>query len=155
MIAYVLLGGSIAGGGAITYAVAPWARGAHRLVVPRSHLIAELKSADRENDELSCKVVGLAREVDAKAAELGRARTELTQAAQRAANLENVLARRTEQAFELRKENRRLAADLANATAVRVGRPGGYPADDASTLPDEFQEFVNATDPAWRAAPTP
>jgi predicted RNase H-like nuclease (RuvC/YqgF family) len=48
-------------------------------------------------------------------------------------------------------ENTSLRAELDNARAMRQQLPGPSPADDASALPDDVQEFVDATAGAWRA----
>ncbi|MCI3277476.1 hypothetical protein [Streptomyces cylindrosporus] len=147
MIGYVFLAIGSAGTAAVAYCVAPTGRGLHRYVVPRSQLRAQIVFCDNENDELVCKLIGLAAEVDGAYEELREALTGKEKAEQQVADLEEQL-----KAFDaLCAENTELRARLANATAVRQMLPGPSPADDASALPDELQDFVDQTASAWRA----
>lgn len=147
MIAYVFLALGTAGTAGMIYAVVPAGRGLHRYVVPRSVLRAEAARHEATAAELACKLVGLASEHDAVAAQRDELSAALEKAGLRIGDLEDQL-----RAFDSTcAENSRLRADLANATAVRSRLPGPSPADDAGALPDELQEFVSETATAWRA----
>ncbi|WP_128803678.1 MULTISPECIES: hypothetical protein [unclassified Streptomyces] len=147
MIAYLLLSLGTAGTAAVLYQVAPAARGAHRYVVPHSVLRAEAARKDAQADELACKLVGLCAELDGAYEELHTALTGKESAEQRIKELEQQL-----KAFDaICAENTQLRSDLANARAVRQLWPGPSPADDASSLPDELQQFADQTATAWRA----
>ncbi|MHC3474643.1 hypothetical protein ACYF6T_38940 [Streptomyces sp. 7R007] len=147
MIGYVLLTLGTTGTAGVLYAVAPAGRGAHRYVVPRSVLRAQAARKDAQIEELACKMIGLAAELDGAYDELRSALTGKEAAEQRVTELEEQL-----KAFDqLCADNMQLRADLANATAMRQLLPGPSPADDASALPDHVQEFADVTATAWRA----
>lgn len=147
MIAYVFLALGTAGTAGLIYAVAPAGRGLHRYVVPRSMLRAEAARHQAAAEELACKLIGLASEHNSVTVHRDDLTAALEQARLRIADLEDQL-----RAFDSTcSENSRLRAELANATAVRSRLPGPSPADAASALPDELQEFVSETASAWRA----
>jgi len=79
-------------------------------------------------------------------AQLERRSTQLVQATKRIADLEAEAASHG----AVRDENTRLRSELANATAVRPLLASQPPADDASALPDDAQEFADQTATAWR-----
>ena len=147
MIGYVFLTLGSLGTAAVGYTVAPAGRGLHRYVVPRSVLRAEAAQEAATAEELAGKLCGLASEYEGVAAErdvllalLGRA--------------ERLIADKEEQllAFDaLCAENTQLRADLDNARAMRQLLSGPSPADEASALPDDLQDFADMTVGAWRA----
>ncbi|WP_250754621.1 hypothetical protein [Streptomyces sp. G1] len=143
MIGYVFLALGTAGTAGVLYAVAPAGRGAHRYVVPRSKLRAEAAKASAEAEELACKLIGLAAEIEGTYEELREALTGKEKAEQQVALLERQL-----KGFdELCAENTALRAHLANLAAVRP-LPA---ADDVTALDDAAQEFTDLTSTAWRA----
>lgn len=151
MIAWISLAVGVTGTGACAYFAAPAGRGVHRFLMPRSQLRANCTRLDRENDDLACAVHKLASEAEAAYGELDATRDErddavtaLEKAVLRIAELEEQL-----RAFDvLCGENTKLRSAVANAYAVRP-----LPVrDDASSLPDELQEFTDQTTTAWRAS---
>jgi hypothetical protein len=148
VIAYVFLAVGALGTAGVAYSVAPAGRGVHRLVVPRAVLRAEAARCDAQAEDLACKLVGLAAELDGVREELGNALADKEKAERQIAELQEQLA-----AFDATcAENTRLRQDLANARAMRSLHTGPSPADDASALPDELQEFADETPTAWRAS---
>ncbi|MGW6911485.1 hypothetical protein [Streptomyces sp. NPDC054940] len=147
MIAYAFLALGAAGTAGVLYAVAPAGRGLHRYVVPRSVLRAEAAQAEANADELAAHLVSVCTEREELAAERDEALGLLGRAELLVADLEGQL-----KAFDSTcAENSRLRSELANATAIRPLSSGHSPADDASALPDELQEFVSQTAATWRA----
>lgn len=148
MIAYAFLAGGVAGAGALVYFVAPAGRGLHRHVVPRAKLRADIARLEAEAESLACNIVGLLLSRHEARRERDDALEALTVASVRIDDLEKQLT-----AFDaLCAENTQLRAELDNARAMRQLLPGPSPADDASALPDEAQEFANETATAWRAS---
>lgn len=115
MIEYLFLGIGTAGTAAVAYAVAPAGRGLHRYVVPRKQLRAEVARTERTAEELTCKLVGLAAELDAVTTQRNDYKAALEKAGQRIADLEEQVRDRA----QLRERGTALEALLANATAVR------------------------------------
>ncbi|MFI1767473.1 hypothetical protein ACH41H_36240 [Streptomyces sp. NPDC020800] len=66
--------------------------------------------------------------------------------------LEKADDRHQEKTTGLVRENTELRAALENARARRRLLPGPSPADDASALPDQVQQFADETATAWRAS---
>ncbi|MET7477960.1 hypothetical protein ABZT17_26835 [Streptomyces sp. NPDC005648] len=148
MIGYLLFSLGTAGTAVAAYAAAPAGRGVHRYVVPRAQLRAHIAGLEGQNEELVCKIFGLTSELDGAYDELREALVGKEKAEQQVEDLEVQL-----KGFDATcADNSRLRADLANATAMRQLLPGPSPADDASALPDELQEFADATATAWRAS---
>lgn len=146
MIGYLLLALGATGTVGVLYYVAPAARGAHRYVVSRATLRAEAARSEAQAEERACKLVGLTSELDGAYVELRDALIGKEAAEERVADLEQQV-----KAFDaVCADNVELSSALANATAVRQLYPGPSPADDASALPDELQEFVNESATAWR-----
>ncbi|WP_406168965.1 hypothetical protein [Streptomyces sp. NBC_00996] len=148
MIGYVFLSVGALGTAVVAYHLAPAGRGAHRYVVPRAVLRAEAARSTAAADELACKLIGLASELDATTVERNDFKAALEKADLRIAELEEQVCDRD----QLREANTALKAALNNAHAIRPLVPGPSPADDASALPDEMQEFANQTATAWRAS---
>jgi hypothetical protein len=148
VIAYVLLSVGTGGVAALIYYVAPAGRGAHRYVVPRRQLRAEIARLEKEANSMVCAVSRSLTDVQAARTERDEAWKALHKAELLVADLEKQVADRD----EVREENTRLRAELANAQAVRQLSAGPLPPDDTSALPDDVQEFVNSTTPAWRAS---
>lgn len=147
MIGYLLLAVGGAGTIAALYFVAPASHGAHRYVVRRAALRADLARKDAQIEELDTKLVGICAELEGAYIELQDALTGKEKAEQQVADLEEQL-----KSFDaLCEENTQLRAALANATAVRQLYPGPSPADDASALPDDLQQFADQTATAWHA----
>jgi len=146
VIVYLFLLAGAAGTEAAAY-YALRGRGVHRYVAPRPMLRLEAANSTAVADELACKLIGLASEYDAVAAERDALKAALEKAGLRIADQEEQL-----RAFDLLcAENTQLRADLANARAMRQLTAGPRPADDASALPDDVQEFVDQTATTWRA----
>ncbi|MFF0597848.1 hypothetical protein [Streptomyces antibioticus] len=112
MIASFLLVLGVGGTAAVVYAVAPAGRGLHRYVVPRSRLRADLARAERQAEELTSNLVGLAAELDAVTGERDQALALLGKAEQLVKDCEA-------DAKQLREAHQALKARLANATAIR------------------------------------
>ncbi|MFF2094794.1 hypothetical protein [Streptomyces sp. NPDC058202] len=148
MIAYALGTVGVGGAAAVAYYVAPAARGAHRLVAPRRKLLADIRRLEKEADALACNVNGSITDLQAARAERDNAWKALGKAERLVDDLEKQLADRA----QVLAENTRLQAELDNARSIRQLSAGPPPADDASALPDDVQEFVNATSDAWRAS---
>ncbi|MGW3152715.1 hypothetical protein [Streptomyces sp. NPDC001089] len=147
MISEVLFGTGAAGVVALVYYVAPAGRGAHRHVVPRAMLRAEIRRLERESTSLACAVNRSRTEVLSTRAERDQAWEALGKAERLVTDLEKQLS-----PFDaLCAENTRLRADLDNARSMRQ-LSAGPPPPDASALPDDVQEFVDATAAAWRAS---
>ncbi|MGP4085445.1 hypothetical protein [Streptomyces sp. KR55] len=144
MIGYVFLSVGVAGTVAFVYFMAPAGRGMHRYVAPRSELRAEAARSSAEAEELACKLVGLASELDAIGGERDDLKAALEKAGLRIAELEEQLR----DADQLRETNTALKSQLANVTAIRPLRPAD---DGVSALPDDAQEFADQTATAWRA----
>ncbi|MFF9238432.1 hypothetical protein ACF1AY_16070 [Streptomyces sp. NPDC014776] len=115
MIEYVFLGIGTAGTAAVAYAVAPAGRGLHRYVMPRKQLRAEVARTERTAQELTCKLVALAAELDAVTAQRNDLKAALEKAGQRIADLEEQVRDR----HQLRDRITALEARLANVSAVR------------------------------------
>ena len=148
MIGYVFLSAGVVGTGAFAYFVSPAGRGAHRLVVPRFVLAAQCRRLDSENGRLSATAATLLTERQTARRELDDVREDLAKAGLRIGDLEEQLA----PFDELRQENTRLRSELSNARSMRQLSAGPAPADDASALPDDVQQFVDDTATAWRAS---
>ncbi|MGW1498981.1 hypothetical protein ACWCQW_10485 [Streptomyces mirabilis] len=148
MIGEILLGVGAAGASVCFYFVAPAGRGIHRYVVPRAMLRAKIAQLEREADSMVCAVQGSLTDVQAARKERAEAWAALSKAEGLIADLEKQLS----PFDELCAENTQLRADLANARAMRQLSAGPLPPDDASSLPDDVQEFVDATATAWRAS---
>lgn len=148
MIAYALGSVGAMGATAVVYYVAPAARGAHRLVLPRRKLLADIRRLENEADAMVCNVNGVITDVQSARTDRAAAWEALAKAERLVEDLEQQLADRE----QVLAENIRLQAELDNARSVRQLSAGPPPADDASALPDDVQEFVNATADAWRAS---
>ncbi|MFE2469773.1 hypothetical protein [Streptomyces mirabilis] len=148
MIGEVLLSVGAAGASVCFYFVAPAGRGIHRYVVPRALLRARIAQLEKEADSMVCAVKRSLTDVQAARKERDEAWVALNKAEQLVADLEKQLS----PFDELCAENTRLRADLDNARAMRQLSAGPLPPDDASSLPDDVQEFVDATATAWRAS---
>lgn len=149
MIAYAFLSAGVASAAACAYFVAPAGHGLHRFVMSRGQLRTRCASLEAEAEELACKLIGLASELDGVTTERDDANAMLVKAAEHCIDLEHQLA-----AFDdLCAENTQLRSDLANAHAVRPLNTGvpTPPVDTASVLPDDVQEFIDQTAAAWRA----
>lgn len=146
MIGYILLALGGTGTVAVMYYVAPAARGAHRLVVPRATLRTDIANREEQLAERDGKLLGINAELNGAYEELRDALIAKEAAEQRVAALEDQL----KDYAALSAENTRLGAELANATAMRQMLPGPSPADDASAMPDELQQFADQTFTAWR-----
>lgn len=147
MIGYLLLALGGTGTAAAFYYAAPAARGTHRYVVPRPVLRATITGLEEQLADRDTKLVGINAELNGAYDELRDALIGKESAEKQAAELEQELT-----AFDaVCADNTRLRAELANATAVRQLYPGPSPADDASAMPDELQQFANQTSTAWRA----
>lgn len=147
MIAYALGSVGVVGAVAFVYYMAPAARGAHRYVVPRSELRAEIVRLEGKADALVCTVTRTAIAAHAARADREEAWAMLGKAEGLVADLEKQVADRA----ELLAETIRLQAELDNARSMRQLSAGTLPPDDASALPDDVQEFVATTATAWRA----
>ncbi|MET7776267.1 hypothetical protein ABZU94_10685 [Streptomyces mirabilis] len=148
MIGEILLGVGAAGASVCFYFVAPAGRGIHRHVVPRAVLRAQIARLEQEADSMVCAVSKSLTDVQAARVERDEAWEALNKAERLVADLEKQL-----RPFdELCAENTQLRADLDNARAMRQLSAGPRPPDDASCLPDDVQEFVDATATAWRAS---
>lgn len=148
MIGEILLGVGATGASVCLYFVAPAGRGIHRYVVPRAMLRAKIGQLEREADAMVCAVKRSLTDVQAARVERDEAWTALNKAEGLVADLEKQLG----PFDELCAENTRLRAELDNARAMRQLSAGPLPPDDASSLPDDVQEFVDATSTAWRAS---
>ncbi|MFJ9114435.1 hypothetical protein ACIRJO_02680 [Streptomyces sp. NPDC102394] len=147
MIGYLFLALGGVGTVGVLYYLAPASHGAHRYVVPRATLRADVARKDAQIEDLDSKLVGVCAELEGAYAELRDALVDKEKAEQQVAGLEEQLT-----SFDaLCQENTQLRAALANATAVRQLYPGPSPADTASALPDELQQFATQTATAWRA----
>lgn len=146
MIGEILLVVTAGGAAAFVYFVAPAARGAHRLVVPRYVLRARIVELEREADSMVCAVARSLTDVQSARRDRDEAQAALGKAELLTAGLEEQLAT----LVELRAENTALRAALGNAWAMRQLSAAPLPPDDASALPDNVQEFVDQT-AAWRA----
>jgi hypothetical protein len=147
VIAYALGSVGVLGTAALAYYITPAARGAHRYVVPRSELRAEIVRLERKADALVCTVTRAAIAAHVARADREEAWAMLGQAEGLVADLEKKAADRD----HLLAETIRLQAELDNARAMRQLSAGPLPPDDASALPDDVQEFVTTTATAWRA----
>jgi predicted nucleic acid-binding Zn-ribbon protein len=147
MIGYLFLALGTAGTAAVLYYVAPAARGTHRYVVPRATLRTGIARLEGERDTQDGKLLGITAELNGTYDELRDALIGKESAEQRVTDLEDQL----KDYDAVRAENTRLTSALANATAMRQLLPGPSPADDASALPDELQQFADQTSAAWRA----
>ncbi|MFI6248987.1 hypothetical protein [Streptomyces sp. NPDC051016] len=108
----------------------------------------ELAGADEYVEALERDRRELSALLEQRSGELDTAKEQLTKAVRQIAERDEQLA-----AFDATcAENTRLRAQLDNAQAMRQLYPGPSPADDASALSDEAQEFVNQTPTAWRAS---
>ncbi|MFF9097609.1 hypothetical protein ACF1AX_31365 [Streptomyces sp. NPDC014802] len=142
MIEYVFLGIGTAGTAAVAYAVAPAGSGLHRYVVPRKQLRAEVARAEGTVEELTCKLVALAAELDAVTAQRTDLKAALEKAGQRIASLEEQVRDR----HQLRDRVTALEARLANATAVRPLPV--KPSPPAAAVPVPLNEAPFALSPA-------
>ncbi|MFI5973584.1 hypothetical protein [Streptomyces sp. NPDC051452] len=145
MIAYLFLGVSGLGAGAVVVAVrygygpieaarkAFEGSGARRIT--SRQLRDELRQARHQLAGAGQYIAGL--EVD---------RGELS------ALLEQAEGRHLQETAGLRRQITELRAALDNAHAMRSLHLGPSPADDASALPDGVQEFADQTATAWRAS---
>jgi hypothetical protein len=148
VIGYLFLSAGAIGSAVAVYSAAPAGHGVHRYVAPRQMLRAEAARHEAEADGLACKLHGLTSELDGVMAERDEAIALLGKAERLVTDLEEQLV-----AFDaLCAENTQLRADRDNARAMRQLLPGPSPADDASSLPDELQEFADETAVAWRAS---
>ncbi|MFE6362925.1 hypothetical protein ACFVP3_23365 [Streptomyces sp. NPDC057806] len=143
MIGYLFLSAGTCGFIAVGYFVIPAGRGLHRYVVPRAQLRAEAAKSTEHAEELACKLVALASELDAVTAQRDELTSALEKASLRIADLEEQL----HDADQLRGENTALKAALDNARAIRPLQP----VHDVSALDDSAQEFTDLTATAWRA----
>lgn len=148
MIAETLLSVGAAGASVCLYFVAPAGRGVHRYVATRAMLRSRIAVLEREADSMVCAVKRSLTDVQAARTERDDAWEALNKAEQLVADLEKQLS----PFDELCAENTQLRADLDNARAMRQLSAGPLPPDDASSLPDDVQEFVDATATAWRAS---
>ncbi|MET9081397.1 hypothetical protein ABZX77_05750 [Streptomyces sp. NPDC004237] len=102
------------------------------------HHIADLKRDRRELSDL----------LEQRGGDLDDLKEQLAKAVLQIAERDEQLA-----AFDATcAENTRLRAELENATAMRSLLSGPSPADDASALSDDAQQFIDQTRTAWRAS---
>ncbi|MFF0139735.1 hypothetical protein ACFYRN_25185 [Streptomyces sp. NPDC005227] len=148
MIAYTLGAVGVLSSAAVAYYAAPAARGAHRLVLPRRKLLADIRRLEKEADAMVCNVNAAITDAQTAHTERAAAWKALGKAERLVGDLEQQLADRA----QVLDENTRLQAELDNARSIRQLSAERAPADDASALPDDVQEFVNATADAWHAS---
>lgn len=121
MIGYVFFALGTGGLSAAVYVMAPAGRGLHRYAVPRSQLRAEAARHHATAEDLVCKLVALAAELDASNAERSDLKASLDKAGVRIGELEEAVRDRD----QLRVANTALQAALANARSVSQLPPHG------------------------------
>lgn len=133
----------------------------HRFLKTRSELRKECKRLDKTADDLTCRLIRAAGEVDAAEAERDTYGTALNQAVTRIEELEKQVRDRA----TLVQHNAALKAELANLKAIRPLRPAStVPAaaelaaqerTQADTVELETLDpaMVNTTSKAWRRPP--
>lgn len=147
MIGYVFFALGTGGLSAVVYAVAPAGRGLHRYVVPRSQLRAEAARHSAEAEQLACKLVALAAELDGAAVENSNLTADLAKAGLRITDLQEQVRDRD----HLREANTALMSELANLRAIRP-LPAHGDVPPTGTTPVPLSQAPFALSPAVKSS---